>query len=196
MDERGTVDLGVLRAYAVQLDAAPVGGFVVWAHTGRGLYLSAADRARVLRTWRAATDKPLVAVAGVPRDLSPATVAEAEAAVEAMAVTAAELGADAVMVYPLHALTALPDGHDRAVRLHERVAAASGLPVLGFFLHGEAGGYAYRRHWSATCWPCRGRWVSNWPPWTARWPARTRSVRPGPRTDWSSPARTVCSAPA
>ncbi|WP_405792485.1 dihydrodipicolinate synthase family protein [Streptomyces sp. NBC_01506] len=145
MDERGTVDLGVLRAYAAKLDAAPVGGFAVWAHTGRGLYLSAADRAHVLRTWRAATDKPLVVGAGVPRDLAPATasVEQAEAAVETMAVTAAELGADAVMVYPLHALAALPDGHARAVRLHERVARASGLPVLGFFLHGEAGGYEY-----------------------------------------------------
>ncbi|MFH8618971.1 dihydrodipicolinate synthase family protein [Streptomyces sp. NPDC017979] len=143
MDGHGTVDLGALRSYAARLDAAPVGGFAVWAHTGRGLYLSAADRARVLRTWRAATDKPLIAGAGVPRDRPPATVADAESAVEAMAVTAAELGADAVMVYPLHALAALPDGHDRAVRLHERVAEASGLPVLGFFLHGEAGGYEY-----------------------------------------------------
>ncbi|AUH42374.1 dihydrodipicolinate synthase family protein [Streptomyces sp. CMB-StM0423] len=144
MDERGVVDLGVLRDYAARLDAAPVGGFAVWAHTGRGLYLSEADRVAVLRTWREATDKPLVAGAGVPRDVAPgATVAEAEAAVEAMAVTAAGLGADAVMVYPLSALAGHADGHARAVRLHERVAEASGLPVLGFFLHGEAGGYEY-----------------------------------------------------
>nr|WP_260604362.1 dihydrodipicolinate synthase family protein [Streptomyces sp. WAC05374] len=57
-----------------------------------------------------------------------------------MAVAAAEGGADAVMVYPLAQL----DGDDgAAVALHERVAAASGLPVVGFFLHGEAGGYPY-----------------------------------------------------
>ncbi|MFF0729740.1 dihydrodipicolinate synthase family protein [Streptomyces sp. NPDC004134] len=153
MDERGVVDLGVLRDYAAKLDAAPVGGFAVWAHTGRGLYLSEADRVAVLRTWREATDKPLVAGAGVPRDVARgATLEEAEAAVEAMAVTAAGLGADAVMVYPLSALAGRAgregrageaDGHARAVRLHERVAEASGLPVLGFFLHGEAGGYEY-----------------------------------------------------
>ncbi|MCS0639527.1 dihydrodipicolinate synthase family protein, partial [Streptomyces sp. LP05-1] len=64
----------------------------------------------------------------------------AVAATVAMARDAAEGGADAVMVYPL---AQLAGDEDAALELHERVAAESGLPVLGFFLHGEAGGYPY-----------------------------------------------------
>jgi 4-hydroxy-tetrahydrodipicolinate synthase len=60
-----------------------------------------------------------------------------------MALQAAAGGADAVMVYPLAALGSLPDRDAQAVALHERVAAESGLPLVGFYLHGEAGGYPY-----------------------------------------------------
>ncbi|NGN63628.1 dihydrodipicolinate synthase family protein [Streptomyces sp. A7024] len=145
----GAVDFDALDAYAAALAAKPIGGVAVWAHTGRGLYLSESDRATVLRAWRAATTRPVIAGVGVPRDARP-SADSAESAIEEsveatvrMAVSAAALGADAVMVYPLASFTALADGHERAVALHERVAAESGLPVLGFYLHGEAGGYAY-----------------------------------------------------
>ncbi|MFI9581547.1 dihydrodipicolinate synthase family protein [Streptomyces sp. NPDC052236] len=144
MDLRGVVDPGVLRAYAERIAAERIGGVAVWAHTGRGLYLSETDRRQVLGIWREAVDGPVVAGVGVPRPARP-SLADAEDATVAMAVQAADGGADAVMVYPLAQLTELPepDSQDGAVRLHERVAAESGLPVLGFFLHGEAGGYPY-----------------------------------------------------
>ncbi|MFF8290220.1 dihydrodipicolinate synthase family protein [Streptomyces sp. NPDC016309] len=140
MDAAGVVDLGALRGYAERIAAEPIGGVAVWAHTGRGLYLSEEDRRRVLAVWREAVDGPVVAGAGVPRAAgSPDRDGAVEATV-AMAVAAAEGGADAVMVYPL---AQLAGDEDAAVELHERVAAASGLPVVGFFLHGEAGGYPY-----------------------------------------------------
>ncbi len=139
----GAVDFDALDGYAAWIAEQAIGGVAVWAHTGRGLYLSERDRAAVLRAWRAATGKPVVAGVGVPRAERPGSPAEAVEITVRMAVTAAGLGADAVMVYPLASLATLPDGHDQAVRLHERVAAESGLPVLGFYLHGEAGGYAY-----------------------------------------------------
>ncbi|WP_419993163.1 dihydrodipicolinate synthase family protein [Streptomyces boninensis] len=145
----GTVDYDALDAYAAAVAAKPIGGLAVWAHTGRGLYLSESDRAAVLRAWRASTTRPVIAGVGVPRDVR-LTAVSAEAAIEEsveatlrMAVAAAALGADAVMAYPLAAFATLADGHERAVALHERIAAESGLPVLGFYLHGEAGGYAY-----------------------------------------------------
>ncbi|MFV2117470.1 dihydrodipicolinate synthase family protein [Streptomyces sp. Act-28] len=143
MDATGAVDLPALRGYAERVTAGQVGGVAVWAHTGRGLYLSAADRRRVLEVWREAADLPIVAGAGVPRELRGASPEAAEEAAVAMAAEAAGLGADAVMVYPMARHHGLPDGVERAVRLHERVAEASGLPVLGFFLHAEAGGYPY-----------------------------------------------------
>ncbi|PRH75793.1 dihydrodipicolinate synthase family protein [Streptomyces solincola] len=143
MDADGGVAYGALREYAARIAAGPVGGVAVWAHTGRGLYLSAEDRRRVLRVWREAVSGPVVAGAGVPRGQHAGArvgAAEAAAATVDMAVRAADGGADAVMVYPPAQL----DGdEDAAVALHERVAAKSGLPVVGFFLHGEAGGYPY-----------------------------------------------------
>lgn len=138
MDAHGIVDRAALAGYAERIAAAPIGGVAVWAHTGRGLHLSGADRDAVLRTWREATTAPIVAGAGPPRSLPSPTLPEAADATVAMAVRAAELGADAAMVYPLAGLT-----HEHAVRLHERVAAESGLPVIAFYLHGEAGGYPY-----------------------------------------------------
>lgn len=143
MDAAGTVDLAALGRYAERIAAERIGGVAVWAHTGRGLHLTAGDRRRVLALWRSAVDVPVVAGAGVPRALRGASSEDAEDAVVAMAAEAAELGADAVMVYPAAHHRGLPDGEERTVRLHERVAGASGLPVLGFLLHAEAGGHPY-----------------------------------------------------
>ncbi|GAA3928548.1 4-hydroxy-tetrahydrodipicolinate synthase [Actinomadura viridis] len=143
MDADGVVDYDALAAYAERVAAGPVGGVAVWAHTGRGLHLSDDDRSRVLEVWRQATAAPIVAGVGVPRSAPAPRLREAEDATVAMAVRAAELGADAAMVYPLAAFGTLPDGHARAVRLHERVAAESGLALVGFYLHGEAGGHPY-----------------------------------------------------
>ncbi|KAB2347016.1 dihydrodipicolinate synthase family protein [Actinomadura rudentiformis] len=143
MDERGVVDHDALAVYAERIAAGPIGGIAVWAHTGRGLHLSEDDRGRVLATWRQATSAPIVAGVGVPRSATAPTLAAAADATVAMAVRAAELGADAVMVYPLAALGDRADGHAQAVRLHQRVTAESGLPLVGFYLHGEAGGYPY-----------------------------------------------------
>ncbi|TCC45985.1 dihydrodipicolinate synthase family protein [Kribbella capetownensis] len=143
MSTEGVVAYDVLGSYAGALAAQSIGGLAVWAHTGRGLYLTAADRSKVLETWRQATDLPIVAGVGVPRSESAQSLQEASDATVAVAQQAAAGGADAVMVYPLAALGDLPDGHAQAVALHERVAAESGLPLVGFYLHGEAGGYPY-----------------------------------------------------
>lgn len=143
MDTDGVIAYDALTAYAGRIAAEPIGGVAVWAHTGRGLYLSPGDRSKVLETWRQATDVPIVAGVGVPRSDSAQTLQEAADATVAMALQAAGGGADAVMVYPLAALGDQPDGHAQAVALHERVAAESGLPLVGFYLHGEAGGYPY-----------------------------------------------------
>jgi 4-hydroxy-tetrahydrodipicolinate synthase len=143
MDSDGVVAYDALGAYAGAIATESIGGVAVWAHTGRGLYLSAGDRAKVLETWRQATDVPIVAGVGVPKARSARTLREAADATVAMALAAAAGGADAVMVYPLAELGELPDGHAQAVALHERVAAESGLPLVGFYLHGEAGGYPY-----------------------------------------------------
>lgn len=148
MAEDASVRYDALERYAAALTAASadgerVGGVAVWAHTGRGLHLSERDRVDVLRTWRQATELPVVAGAGVPHGADAETPERAADAAVRMAVTAAEHGADAVMVYPCAQLRDEPDRERRLVALHERVADETGLPVLGFYLHGEAGGFPY-----------------------------------------------------
>lgn len=143
MDTSGTVNYAELERYAARLVGAAIDGLAVWAHTGRGLYLSREDRMRVLRTWRQVTPLPLVAGVGVPRSVAASTADQARAATLAMAEDAAAGGADAVMVYPPAALREHPERDAEVLALHSAVTEATGLPSVSFFLHDAAGGYRY-----------------------------------------------------
>jgi 4-hydroxy-tetrahydrodipicolinate synthase len=115
----------------------------VWAHTGRGLALPVDQRDLVLTTFRAAVTGPVLAGAGPTRAHDLETFDQQHDATLRLAVRAAELGADGIMVYPVAALRD-PEGRTkRALRLHDDVAAETGLPVLGFLLYAAAGGATY-----------------------------------------------------
>lgn len=105
------------RAYARWMGAQPVAGVAVWAHTGRGPHLSAAQRRVVLASWRAALpDRVVVAGANAPD----------------MARDAKLGGADALLAFP----------RERdAVAYHAALAAE--LPVIAFYLYEAAGGVSY-----------------------------------------------------
>jgi len=97
------------RAYAGWMAAQPVAGVAVWAHTGRGLHLSAEQRRVVLATWRGAIpDKVIVAGAN-----------SVEMAREARAG-----GADALLAFPRRA---------DAAAYHDALSAE--LPVIAFYLY-------------------------------------------------------------
>jgi 4-hydroxy-tetrahydrodipicolinate synthase len=145
MDADGTIDQAALERYAEMLTGGPIGGVAVWAHTGRALYLPEPDRARILRTLRAATTLPVVAGAGVPVHSPADTAPHAISATVAMARAAADLGADAIMVYPPVAFAQREDRNSLLLDLHDVVADATGLPLIGFHLHEAAGGYQYDR---------------------------------------------------
>ncbi|MEU3274468.1 dihydrodipicolinate synthase family protein [Saccharomonospora sp. NPDC006951] len=138
MDSGGALDVPALREYAAALAGEGVAGVAVWAHTGRGLRLSEADRIRVVGTFREATPLPIIAGAGVPAGAT----GTYETETLRMAECAARYGADAVMVYPPAALRDARERDAAVLRLHQRVAEI-GLPVIGFYLHSEAGGYEY-----------------------------------------------------
>jgi 4-hydroxy-tetrahydrodipicolinate synthase len=94
----------------------------------------------VLRTFRAASGAVLVA------GIAPSRVAAGAAMVEHVlrqAHQAAELGADALMVFPPPQFASAPDRDRRIAELHREVADRIGLPLVLFYLHAEAGGYAY-----------------------------------------------------
>lgn len=144
----GALDGPAQAAYVSWMAGQPVAGVAVWAHTGRGLWLTADQREQVLATWRAGA--PALAVVcgvGVPRTASlPASPRARTDRVLAHTVRAAEAaregGAAAVLVHPPTALRELEDAAGRVVALHEAVAGV-GLPVLAFWLYEAAGGIAY-----------------------------------------------------
>jgi 4-hydroxy-tetrahydrodipicolinate synthase len=129
-------------AYVSYMRSQPIAGVAVWAHTGRGLSLDEVTAERVLRQWRQATDKPLIAGVGArSKDADPQAAMDATLA---MASRAANYGADALLVY---APSWLKD-HERRdamiVEHHERLAKL-GLPLVLFYLYEAAGGISYAK---------------------------------------------------
>lgn len=142
------IDITKLQSYATWMAGQKVGAVAVWAHTGRGLFLNEDQRSHVLEVWhRSIGGVPIVCGVGVPRsenlpdDASARTKRVIDRSV-AMAEQAREGGAMAVLAYPPTALRDLPDCDRRAVDLH-RALCEVGLPVIAFYLYGEAGGVDY-----------------------------------------------------
>src|SRR4051794_6735068 len=73
-DRDGRIDHDAQARYVEHLARQPSGGVAVWAHTGRGLWLSAAQRAEVLTSWcdGLGGDRFVIAAAGpTPRERDP-----------------------------------------------------------------------------------------------------------------------------
>ncbi|MEO8200261.1 MAG: dihydrodipicolinate synthase family protein [Gemmatimonadota bacterium] len=111
------IDETALRSYAGWMASQPVAGVAVWAHTGRGIHLSAEQRHLVLEVWREAMPDRII-VAGA-RDIT-------------MAIEARRGHADALLVFP---------ERDKAVELHRRLGRE--LPAIAFHLYEAAGGVSY-----------------------------------------------------
>jgi 4-hydroxy-tetrahydrodipicolinate synthase len=144
-DREGRIDCAAHERYVAHLSEQPVDGVAVWAHTGRGLWLTEAQRAEVLTAWRRAMrhGRIVIAAAGSPpRQRDPERVI---AAAEAMGRQAAELGADALLVHPPVAIRGRPE-QDRLVLQYHTAVARAGLPLVLFYLYEAAGGIAYGPH--------------------------------------------------
>jgi len=142
MDRTGRIAEAALAAYAGWMSEQPVGGVAVWAHTGRGLYLSAAERETVLRAWRKAMPSGRLVIAGAGAARGESDVAAALASARSMARQAAGLGADALLVHPPVALRDRPDRDPIVLDYHAAIAEA-GLPLVLFYLYEAAGGVSY-----------------------------------------------------
>lgn len=127
-----------LERYASAI-AEGAGGIAVWAHTGRGLYLTFGERQQVLATFRAASAAPLIAGVAPPAGSHGDPVDEALAVAEQAALG----GADALLVFPPREFAGRPDRDAALLGLHERLSDELGLPLLLFVLHAAAGGYDY-----------------------------------------------------
>ena len=113
-------------AYVSFMSSQPIAGVAVWAHTGRGLLLDDETAQRVMRQWRQAVDKPLIAGAGSL----------------ALASAAADYGADALLVYPPSWLKHHEHRDSLIVEHHEQLLQL-GLPLVLFYLYEAAGGIRY-----------------------------------------------------
>jgi|SRR5579864_1403735 len=128
--------------YVRHMAEQPIGGVAVWAHTGRGLWLSADQRAEVLAAWRRGLPPGCLVIAAAgstPRLRHPDEVC---ASARAMALHAASLGADALLVHPPLAFR----GHqeqDRLMLEYHAAVAEAGLPLILFYLYEAAGGVSY-----------------------------------------------------
>jgi 4-hydroxy-tetrahydrodipicolinate synthase len=141
----GRVHGMALERYVAHLASRPMGGVAVWAHTGRGPWLSVEQRAEVLTAWRRGLggDRLVIASAGAPpRTRDPELAIRAATA---MARQAADLGADALLVFPPVSFRGRADQDRLVLRYHAAIAEA-GLPLVLFFLYEAAGGIAYGPH--------------------------------------------------
>ena len=107
---RGTeLDAAAQDRYAASMGAEPIAGVAIWAHTGRGPHLAAAQRRLVLDSWREALPDRVI-VAGA-RDTT-------------MAIEARRGRADALLAFP---------ERDDPVGYHRRLSRE--LPTLAFWLY-------------------------------------------------------------
>lgn len=140
----GSVHAEALSDYATSLAQSRLGGFAVWAHTGRAAYVTDREQRLILATFRDATEKPIIVGVTPSRALpASATLEDKIASMIASACQASDLGADAIMVFPITELEHSDDRIAHTVEAHDRIANTSGLPVIGFYLHPGAGGFPY-----------------------------------------------------
>jgi 4-hydroxy-tetrahydrodipicolinate synthase len=118
------------------------GGVAVWAHTGRGLFLSEAQRAEVLTAWRRGLEKDRLVVAAAGASPRSESIDGAFQAALRMARQAADLGADAILVHPPTFCRGRTD-QDRQVLDYHAIIAEAGLPLILFHLYDAAGGIDY-----------------------------------------------------
>lgn len=129
-------------AYVSFMSSQPIAGVAVWAHTGRGLLLDDDTAQRVMRQWRQAVAKPLIAGVGArSKDANPQA---ATTAMLAMASRAADYGADALLVYPPSWLRHHEQRDSLIVAHHEHLSKL-GLPLVLFYLYEAAGGVRYTK---------------------------------------------------
>ncbi|HET6511782.1 MAG TPA: dihydrodipicolinate synthase family protein [Candidatus Kapabacteria bacterium] len=137
------LDLASQDKYARWISEQPVAGVAVWAHTGRGLYLSVAQRATILTSWRQRLPEKVI-VAGAGGALNARSDSEyLQSAIE-MAEQAKQLGADALLCYAPVRYRGRDDQDALCLSYHAALTEI-GLPLILFYLYEAAGGISYSR---------------------------------------------------
>lgn len=142
-DDSGRLHVEGQEAYVRHMSQQPVCGVAVWAHTGRGLLLSASQREEVLRSWRSGLRPGQIVVAGVgARADGQTSSAEYTAAAVKMAQHAERLGADALLLHP-PTLFRASENREESILEYHRALARLDIPLILFYLYEAAGGIRY-----------------------------------------------------
>ncbi len=141
----GEADLDEQDRYIARMAAQPIAGIAVWAHTGRGLHLSAPLRNQVLQAWRNGLGAKKLIIAGAGS--SPEHAADPQryiASALRMAEDALRHGADALLAYSPSAFRHSPQ-RDQLILDYHRQLTQLGAPLILFYLYEAAGGISYSR---------------------------------------------------
>jgi 4-hydroxy-tetrahydrodipicolinate synthase len=130
------------------MKSMPIAGVAVWAHTGRGLYLSEGEREEVLMHWRESLPEGIViagagCAAALSGDSAP-TDQEYLSRARTIAEHAKSLGANAILCHPPTRFRNLSehDAEEAIIAYHEEISHV-GLPLILFYLYEAAGGIKY-----------------------------------------------------
>lgn len=141
----GSINGDSQKSFAKWMDKQPIKCVAIWAHTGRGLYISQQQREEVFNDWREnlSHDKLILCSVGAAYDDSIDDKAYIEKAVQ-MAEHAKKLGADLVLTYAPTLFRNREDQDEMIVKYHQSIAEV-GLPMILFYLYEEAGGISYSK---------------------------------------------------
>lgn len=144
-NQNGNIHVEAQEQYACWMATQPAAGVALWAHTGRGPFLTSAERETIFGAWRKNLRPDQWIVCGVGSRRTPmdgSSEDEFLADVRTMAEQARDLGTDLLLVFPPTFYRGAPDAAVRVVNYH-RLVAKYGLPLILFHLYAEAGGMDY-----------------------------------------------------
>ena len=144
----GVIDQAAQKQYISKMNEQPIAGIAVWAHTGRGLLMSREQRNLVLGAWSEGLGDDKLVVTGVggnPKGAS--NYSSFLASALEMARDAQAGGAHVFLVHPPTVLRDLPgassdEKEDHIFEYHKELAA-TGTPLILFYLYEAAGGVSY-----------------------------------------------------
>jgi len=143
--KEGRIDEKSQEQYVRWMNDQPVPAVSIWAHTGRGLFLSQGQREYIFKAWRKGLDRSKLIICGVGAANSDG-IDEQTYIKEALTMgrEAKALKADAILTYAPTYYRGLANQDEKVIKYHEKLAELD-LPMILFFLYEEAGGITYSK---------------------------------------------------
>ncbi|GAA0716435.1 hypothetical protein GCM10008905_00870 [Clostridium malenominatum] len=141
----GSINTFSQESYVAWMNNQPISAVALWAHTGRGLFISKEQREYIFRSYREGLSREKMILCGVGA-LANDKISDEEYMDKAyfMALHAKELGADMLLPYAPTLFRGREDQDEKIIKYHKKIAQL-GVPMILFFLYEEAGGITYSK---------------------------------------------------